>query len=66
MPKTLKISSAIAEKYRGYIAISLNGELIGKGKDAILALEDAKKHMPDIESQEFLVSRIHYKEILAV
>lgn len=61
-----KISSALAEKYKGYIAISLEGKILGIGEDSLIALENAKKKIPDIEEKEFLVSRIHYDEVLAV
>ena len=65
MVKPAKISSVLKKKCNGHIVISLNGKVLGVGKDAVLALNDAKKKMKDIEDKEFLVSRIHDKEILA-
>lgn len=66
MVKVPKISALLKKKCQGHIAISLNGIVIGVGKDSIFALKDAKKKMPDIEQKEFLVSRIHNDEVLAV
>ena len=61
-----KISSTLSKKFKGHIAISLYGKIIGIGKDAILALQNAKEKMPAIEESDFLVSRIHHDEVLAV
>ena len=61
-----KISSVIAKKYKGCIAISLDGKIIGIGRDSVIALENAKSKMHNIEEKDFLVSRIHHDEVLAV
>lgn len=65
MPKTPKISAVIKKKYKGQVAISLNGKILGIGKDSVLAFKEAKKRMKDIEKKEFLVSRIHGNEAIA-
>ncbi len=66
MPKPPKISSALAEKHKGETAISLlSGKVVAFGKNAVEALNKAKEVMPDIEEEEFMISRIHGK-ILAV
>lgn len=61
MPKTPHISSELKKEHHGEIAISLNGKIIAIGKNALLALQKAKKIMSDIEEREFVVSRIQYK-----
>lgn len=66
MVKSPKISALLKKKYRGYIAISFNGKVLGFGKNSLDALKEAKKEMKDIERKEFLVSRVHDKEVLAV
>ena len=61
MPKTPQISAVLKKEHPGEVAISFNGNVVGVGKTAILALQKAKKNIPDIEKKEFLVSRIQYK-----
>ncbi|MFA5829656.1 MAG: hypothetical protein WC843_04130 [Candidatus Gracilibacteria bacterium] len=63
MVKEPKISTAFEKKHAGQVTISLNGKIIGMGKNAIFALRNAKKKMPNIEKKEFLVSRIHSQYI---
>ena len=46
-------------KHPGEVVISLNGKILGVGKDSIKALKEAKKKMPDIGKEEFAISRIH-------
>jgi hypothetical protein len=65
MPITPKISSAIKKDHQGEVAISLAGKIIGIGKNGIEALKKAKKVMPSIENEEFLVSRIQPQYIAA-
>jgi hypothetical protein len=59
MPISPKISIFIREKHTGETVISLEGEVLGIGRDGTQALEKAKKKMPNIEKKEFLVSHIH-------
>jgi hypothetical protein len=65
MVKSPKISAAIQKEHTGQTAISLNGKIIGIGKDSIDALKKAKLKMPDIENTEFLISHIYPKYIAA-
>lgn len=62
MTELPKISAVIQRKYKGYVVISLDGKILGLGKDAVLALEKAKQRDKNIENKEFLISRIHGKE----
>lgn len=54
-----KISAVIRKKHPGEVVISLDGKILGIGKDSLKALKEAKKIMPDIEKKEFAISRIH-------
>ena len=58
-----KVSLQFQKQHRGEVIISFEGKVIGVGKDAIIALRRAKKAMPTIEQQEFLISRIHHNSI---
>lgn len=58
MVKDPKISASMKKKYMGKSIISLNGKILGIGSDCLIALQKAKKVMPDIENKEFLVSDI--------
>jgi hypothetical protein len=53
-----KISAVFQRQYPGGTVISLNGKIVGIGKDGFAALKKAKKILPGIEKEEFLVSRI--------
>lgn len=61
MVKAPKISAVLQKEHTGEIAISLNGKVIATGKDSVAALAKAKKVLPRIENEEFLVSRIQHK-----
>ena len=63
MVKPAKISSAFRRKHQGKAAISLNGKVIAVGKNAVAALQLAKKKNPSIEEEDFVISKIHYKHI---
>lgn len=65
MPIVPKISSALKRDHQGEVAISLEGKIIAIGKNAIEALKKAKKIMPTIEDEEFLVSRIKPRYLAA-
>lgn len=65
MIKPPKISAVSQKKHQGEVAISLNGKVIAFGKNAIKALEKAKIKIPDIEKEEFAISKIHYKYLAA-
>lgn len=58
MIKAPYISEALEKKHPGEVVISLDGKILGIGENTIIAVENAKKVMPDIEEKEFLVSRI--------
>ncbi|MBI4235122.1 hypothetical protein HY604_02380 [Candidatus Peregrinibacteria bacterium] len=62
MTQLPRIAAVMQRKYRGYVVISLDGRVLGFGKDGILALDQAKKKDKDIEKKEFLISRVHGKE----
>ena len=59
MPIAPKISAVMKRTYSGQVVISLNGKILGIGTDAQKALTKAKKIMPEIEREEFLISTIH-------
>lgn len=66
MVKAPKISAALEEKHKGETAISLlNGTVVGIGQDAVAALKKAKKIIPDIEEQEYVISRMHGAILIA-
>lgn len=54
-----KISAVLRKKHPRGVVISLDGKILGVGKDTIEALKRAKKIMPNIEDKEFAISRIH-------
>lgn len=54
-----KISAVMVKKHPGEVVISLDGKILGVGKDSLKALKEAKKIMPDIEKKEFAISHIH-------
>ncbi len=58
MIKAPYISATLEKNHPGEVIISLNGKILGIGKNTIIAVENAKKVMPDIDEKEFLVSRI--------
>lgn len=60
-PKSPHISRYMQKKYPRHTVISLNGKIIGIGKNAIIAAENAKKKMPDIEEYEYLISHVFPK-----
>ena len=53
------------KNHEGEVALSLDGEIIGIGKNAVIALENAKQKMPNIGEKEFLISRIQTKYVAA-
>lgn len=55
-----KMTKAFEKKHSGKSVIAWNGKIIGMGKDAVEALEEAKKVMPDIEDKECLLYRIFH------
>ncbi len=62
----LDISDAFAERHKGKTAISSrSGELLGYGKDAIEAIKMAKKKKPNLHPDEYTISRIHGKILIA-
>lgn len=66
MPESPKISAALAKKHACETAISLlNGRVVAFGKNAVEALRKAKKIMPNIENEEFVISRVHGKILIA-
>lgn len=65
MIKSPRISAALRKDYPGHVVISLNGKVIGIGKNSLKALESAKKKVPSIEEKEFLISRIHDEILVA-
>lgn len=54
-----KISAVLKKKHPRGVVISLDGKILGVGKDTVQALKEAKKNMPEIEKKEFAISRIH-------
>ncbi len=65
MPITPHISALMKKNHEGEVALSLDGEIIGIGKNAVIALENAKQKMPNIGEKEFLISRIQTKYVAA-
>lgn len=65
MIKTPMISSALQKKHPGDVVISLHGKILGIGKNSIQAFKEAKKKLPNIDDQSFLISRIHGKVLVA-
>lgn len=65
MIRTPIISSALQKKHPGDVVISLNGKILGIGKNSIQAFEKAKEKLPNIDDQSFLISRIHGKVLVA-
>ena len=61
MIKSPKISAAFQKKHSGEVAISLGGKVVAVGTNSVAALKKAKKVVPDIENEEFLVIHIHSK-----
>jgi len=60
-----KISSALRKEHVGKVVISLDGEVLSFGDDAVIAFEEAKKIMPNLAEKEFSISRIQPKYIAA-
>lgn len=59
MPVQPTITSEMEKKYPGYSVISLmDGTIAGIGKNSLLAVEEAKKTIPNIIDLDFLISRI--------
>ncbi|MEK7528214.1 MAG: hypothetical protein AAB592_00405 [Patescibacteria group bacterium] len=61
MIKTPKISAVLQKEHMGEIAISLDGKIIATGENSVTALKNAKRILPQIENEEFLVTRIQHK-----
>lgn len=61
IPKSPHISRYMEKKYVHHSVISLNGKIIGIGKNTTIAVENAKKKMPDIEEYEYLISHVYPK-----
>lgn len=61
MIKSPKISAVLQKEHTGEIAISLDGKVIATGENSVVALKKAKKVLPQIENEEFLVTRIQHK-----
>lgn len=61
MVKSPKISAVIQRQHTGEIAISLDGKIIAVGENSLAAFKKAKKIFPQIENEEFLVTRIQHK-----
>ena len=65
MPQPPKISAIFQKKHEGEVAISLEGKVIAVGKNAVVAFKKAQKKVPNLEEEEFLISRIHHKYLAA-
>ena len=65
MVKSPKISAVMQKKHVGDVVISLNGKIISVAKDSFAGFKKAKKVLPNIENEEFLISRIHHKYLVA-
>lgn len=65
MVKPLKISAALQREHASETAISLNGKVVATGKNSVIALKKAKRVLPNIEEEEFLVSYIYPKYVAA-
>ena len=63
MIKTPKISAVLQKQHSGEIAISLDGKIIATGENSVTALKKAKKILPQIENEEFLVTRIQHSSL---
>ncbi len=61
MIKTPKISAVLQKQYTGKVAISISGKVVAVGENSVAALKKAKKIVPQIENEEFLVTRIQHK-----
>lgn len=61
MVKSPKISAVLQKQHTGKIAISLDGKVIAVGENSLDAFKKAKKILPQIENEEFLVTRIQHK-----
>lgn len=60
MPISPYISPYMEKKHRGKTVISLNGKILGIGENALIAVEKARKIMPGIDREEYLISHIRY------
>ena len=65
MPQSLKISPVLQQNHAGKVVISLHGKVVAIGKNSLVAFKKAKKILPNIENEEFVVSRIHHKYLVA-
>ena len=65
MIQTIKISAALQRQHKGQVAIYLNGNPIAFGNNTLKAVSNAKKIIPNIEDQNFVISRVHH-DYLAV
>lgn len=61
MPKSPKISAVLQKEHRGEVAISLRGNVVAVGENSVIAFKKAKKVIPNIETEEFVVTRIQHK-----
>ena len=62
MVKSPRISAVLQKDYPGYVVVSLNGKVLGVGKDSVKALRDAIKIMPDIEDKDFWLNGLQQIE----
>lgn len=65
MVRSPKISAVLQKQHAGEIAISLDGKIIAVGENSLAAFKKAKKILPQIEHEEFVVTRIQHKYLAA-
>lgn len=65
MVKLPRVSALLEKQYPGKVVLSFNGKILAIAEDSFTALQEAKKIMPTIDQEEFLISRIHHPYLVA-